>query len=258
MRAFAAILAQSEADAARFRALGARDVAMPGNLKFDGPPPAVDDAALAALNDAVRGRPHWLAASTHPGEEAAAAEAHALLARDHPGLITLLCPRHPARGTEIAAELTARGLTVSRRSTGEAISPATDIYLADTLGEMGMLYRAAGIAFIGGSLSPHAGHNPVEAAQLRCAIVTGPDMRNFDDAAGALEKAGALQRVTNARDMATAVGRLLDDPTKLGTAQDAALACAGTLPGALARTLDALEPRLPAKAPPAEANHAGA
>lgn len=230
--AFSACLAQSEADGKRLQALGARSVTLAGNIKYDAAPLPVDETALDKLRRDIGERPHWLAASTHPGDEAAAAEAHRALAGTIPGLLTLIAPRHPERTTEFAEMLRARGHAVATRSTGDAIGADTDIYVADTLGEMGLLYRLAGTVFIAGSLASHGGHNPVEAALLKNALLAGPDMRNFDDACRALETVGALGRIERADALAGALEPLLRDPELCRTQAHAAYSAACSLGGA--------------------------
>ena len=204
-------LAQNEAEAARLRALGARRVEAPGNLKAAAPPLPVDEAALDAMRAALGARPLWLAASTHPGEEAIVAAAHREIAAARPDLLTIIAPRHPERGPEVAKLIAAAGLAVARRGAGEAITPGTAVYVADTLGELGLFYRLAGVALIGGSLTPHGGHNPLEPARLDCALIHGPHMTNFKDDAAAFAEAGAAEAVADASALARAVAALLDD-----------------------------------------------
>jgi 3-deoxy-D-manno-octulosonic-acid transferase len=211
LRCFRRVLAQSEADAARFRTLGARDAFATGSLKYDAAPLPADTAELDRIERAIGARVHWLAASTHPGEEAKIAEAHRALARRHPTLLTVLVPRHPARGGEIAAQLRALGFSVALRSRAEPIAPTTEIYLADTMGELGLFYRLASIVFVGGSLVPKGGQNPLEPARLGCAILYGPHMDNFRAIAGDLIEAGAAEEVRSAAGLADAVSTLLDD-----------------------------------------------
>ena len=235
--AFGACLTQSEEDGNRLRALGATSVRLAGNIKYDAPPLPVDETALQNLRREIGERPHWLAASTHPGDEAAAAQAHAALTGTIPGLLTLIAPRHPERSAEIAVMLRARGHGVARRSAGDHIDADTGIYVADTLGEMGLLYRLAGAVFVAGSLASHGGHNPVEAALLKNALVAGPDMRNFEDACVALEKAGALGRIKQADALAGALEPLLRDPALCRKQAEAAHSAARSLGGASDRAL---------------------
>jgi 3-deoxy-D-manno-octulosonic-acid transferase len=244
---FTLCLAQSEADGARYRALGARNVTVIGNLKLDEPPPAADPGALAAFRAEVGGRPLWVAASTHEGEEAAVAEAHRKLAERHRDLLTIIVPRHPARGGEIRAALSADGLTVAQRSLGERATPATAIYLADTLGEMGLFYRAAPIAFVGGTLAAIGGHNPIEPVRLDAAVIHGPHTENAAEIYAALDAAGGTVPVMDAAELAAAVGRLLDDPAALAAQRARASAALAPFTGALGHTLAALAPWLSAK-----------
>lgn len=235
--AFGACLAQSEEDGKRLRALGATTVSLAGNIKYDAPPLPADETAVQILRREIGERPHWLMASTHPGDEAAAAQAHTALARTVPGLLTLIAPRHPERCAEIVETLRTRGHSVARRSTGDHIDAETDIYVADTLGEMGLLYRLAGSVFVAGSLASHGGHNPVEAALLKNALIAGPDMRNFEDACWALEKAGGLGRIARADALAGALEPLLRDPALCRNRAEAAYSAAQSLGGASDRAL---------------------
>ncbi|MFL1460682.1 3-deoxy-D-manno-octulosonic acid transferase [Roseococcus sp. DSY-14] len=201
---FARVLPRSAEDAARFAALGAR-VEPPADLKRAAPPLPADAAALAALRAAAGGRPVWLAASTHPGEDeqvVAAARAAAV-----PGLLTVIVPRHPQRGAAVAALCGGAG----RRSQG-ALPDAGPFHVADTIGELGLFYRLAGAAFIGGSLVPHGGQNPLEAARLGCPALMGPHRFNFTEAAAELEAAGALRPVAGADALARAVRDVLTVP----------------------------------------------
>jgi 3-deoxy-D-manno-octulosonic-acid transferase len=233
-------LTQDAIQAERFARLGAPRALTVGDLKSAAAPLPVDAVALGALEAAIGGRPRWLAASTHEGEEEMAAEAHALLRRRSPGLLTLIAPRHPLRGAEVAGQLARRGLRVSRRSENEPIGPETDIYLADTLGELGLFYRIAGVAFIGGSMGGVGGHNPLEAALLDCAILHGPDMANAAAMAEALRAAGASEIVADAEALARALEPLLADPA----ARARRAAAAATVAARQRHVLDAVLERL--------------
>ncbi|MYK14534.1 MAG: 3-deoxy-D-manno-octulosonic acid transferase [Rhodospirillaceae bacterium] len=246
IRSFDAVLAQSEADAGRFRRLGARRVETPGNLKMAAAPLPADPAALASLADAVRGRPVWLAASTHPGEEDAAAEAHRSVRRQSGDALLVIVPRHPERGPAIANALRRAGHAVGLRSAGDAPDAEADIYIADTLGELGLFYRAAPVAFVGGSLAPHGGQNPIEPAQLGCAILHGPHVGNFSDIAEALQAAGASETVASSDALAAAVGRLLADPAECRDRADRAAVAVEDSAGILDRAMALLEPWLAA------------
>ena len=222
---FALMLAQTESDAARFSALAGRPVPCWGNLKYAAPPLPADPAELARLTLAWEGRPVWLAASTHPGEDEIILAAHRLLAGEQPGLLTVIVPRHPLRGPDIAA--LAGDLPVARRGAGQEAGPGVAVYVADTLGELGLFYRLAKVALIGGSLVPHGGQNPLEAARLGCPIITGPHHFNFNEVITRLSAAHALVETPDgpgaAQALAAQVARLLADPAA-GQAMAAAAA----------------------------------
>jgi len=204
--AFDTVWARGEEDAARLRALGVTGVMIEGDLKFAAPPLPCDEAELARLRALIDGRPIWLAASTHPGEEAAIAALHPGLAQRHPGLTTIIVPRHPERGSALAAELGA-----PRRSAGAP--PAPGLWLADTLGEMGLWYRLAPVAFVGRSLfAPGGGQNPIEPARLACAIAVGPHTGNFQEHVALLRAADAIARVTDPAALADFVSAMLVHP----------------------------------------------
>ena len=210
--AFRLCLAQTAADAERLSALGAGEIRTTGNLKFSAEPPPAATAPLAALSQSIGDRPVWLLASSHPGEDAVAAAVHKALAPHLPGLLTVIAPRHPHRGRDIQALLTNQGLTARCRSAGALPAPDDDAYIADTLGEMGVLYRLAPVVCVGGSLVPHGGQNPIEPAQLGCALLFGPHMGNFAEIAAQLTDAEAALPVRDGTELADAVGRLLADP----------------------------------------------
>lgn len=240
LEAVVEIQAQSEADAERFRALGAARVSAPGNLKFAASALPVDEAALAGLRATLANRPAWVAASTHPGEEELIFAAHRALAARHPGLLTILVPRHPERGPAIAEAAKAAGLPIARRGAGEA-PPAEGIWLADTLGELGLFYRLAPIAFVGRSLiAPGGGQNPLEPARLGCAVAVGPHVGNFPEAVAVLEQAGALTKVNDTDALVDWVETMLrqaDRRAAMGAAGQEAAARHETLPALVANTL---------------------
>ncbi len=208
---FALCLAQDQEQAERLRALGATKVEVSGSLKQAAEPLPAEAAELQRLRAATAGRPLWLAASTHDGEEAIAARVHGDLAAAHPGLLTIIVPRHPERGDELAAALTAGGLKLAQRSTGQRIEPATEIYLADTLGELGLFYRLSEIVFVGGSLTPRGCQNLLEPARLGAAVIHGPDVENFRVAAADLAAAGASTMVRDGGELGREVAALLID-----------------------------------------------
>lgn len=242
---FDLVLAQNEKLARWFQELGARSVVAAGNLKIDAPPPPIDLADLEALRRALAGRPVIVAASTHDGEELIIAGAHRRLTRTLPDLVTIIAPRHPERGTAVAEQLKAQGLTVQQRSLGRLPDANTDIYIADTIGELGTLYALAPIAFLGGSLIDHGGQNPIEAIRHGAAVLTGPSWGNFKDAYTALIRHGGAVEVKDAEMMATVLGRLMGNRSELERMQSGAEHALATLAGALERTAEALLSLLP-------------
>jgi 3-deoxy-D-manno-octulosonic-acid transferase len=244
LSSFDLCLAQDPVHAERLIRLGARRALFVGDLKSAAAPLPVADAALTLLTRQIAGRPVWLAASTHDGEEAVAADAHLTVKREMPDILTVIVPRHPARGETIARMLGDKGLAVARRGRADAIRPDTDIYLADTLGELGLFYRLAGIAFIGGSLVPMGGHNPYEAARLDCAILHGPDMSNPAGIARALAAAAASETVRDKTELAGSVIRLLRDPEERARRAAAALAVADASGAVLDTVMGHLTPWL--------------
>lgn len=209
---FSLCLAQSAQSADYLRALGARKVEFIGNLKFAAKPLPADEEKLAALRAAIAERPIWLAASTHRGEEDIIFEAHRMLKEDHPDLLTVIVPRHPERGADVAALAAAAGIDACRRSAGDLPRGDCEVYIADTIGELGLFYRVSDIAFIGGSLVPHGGQNPLEAARLECALLHGPHMTNFAEVMTAFAARSASREVTDAVSLAAAVREYLDNP----------------------------------------------
>jgi len=249
LRAFDLCLAQDEAQAERFRSLGAGQVAAVGDLKAAAPALPFDRSELLRLRDAIGSRPLWLAASTHPGEEKIAAQVHRDLAAHYPGLLTIIVPRHPARGDAIGAMLAEQGLSIARRARGDPVTRGTQVYLADTMGELGLFYRLAGIAFVGGSLVAKGGHNPFEAARLGCAVLHGPDMTNCAAMATALAAADAAEAVSGPAALAQAVSTLLADPQLRAERATAAARVAAAALGILDAVLERLAPWLDRVAP---------
>lgn len=241
------VLAQSQADAERFAALGTPRVEVTGNLKFDAAPLIADADALAAFESPIAGRPVWLAASTHPGEEKIVAGVHAELARDWPDLLTVIAPRHPQRGAEVARTVKAIVRAgVALRSKGTLPDAETAIYVADTFDEMGLLYRLVQIVFLGGSLARIGGHNPLEALRLDCALISGPHTDKLDEVYAALLDAGAIRRVEGRASLAAAVRRLLADPARAAEQARRGRLFLDRAPDPLERTMSALAPLLPA------------
>jgi 3-deoxy-D-manno-octulosonic-acid transferase len=240
---FALCLAQTKEDAARFSALGAVDARAVGNIKYAALPLASDKTELARLRAQAGGRALWVMASTHPGEEEIALAAHRFLKAEGIDALTIIAPRHPARAEAIAAMLTARGAKIARRSKGEPLLPETEIYLADSLGEMGLFYRLAPVTGMGGSFV-WGGHNPIEPAQLSSAVIAGPRMSNFEAMAEEMRQAGALMQVPTPEAFYQALASMLKDPTARARQIAAALHFAEQKRNVLPEILSLLAPLL--------------
>lgn len=236
--AFDLVLAQDDDIAKRFRTLGARDIEVVGSLKADAPPLDADPLALEELQRAIGHRPVLLAAQTHPGEDETVLPAHDLLRTRFLDLLTILVPRHPSRGGDLAMLCGARAC--ERRSTGGQITHQTAIYIADTLGELGLFYRLAHFCFLGGTLVPLGGHNPLEPAALKCAVLAGPHTANAKRAFDAILHAQGFGRVSSSAEIAREASRLLGDPPTARAAGEAAALGAASMSGAVSRTVAAL------------------
>lgn len=214
---FRTLLVQDDASAKHFAALGApRDrITVTGALKAAARPLDHDAEALADLNATVADRPLWLAAATEASEHPAMIEAHVVLLETVPDALLIVAPRHTRDGAALADLATGAGLTPALRSKGEPITPETQVYIANTIGEMGLWYRLAPVAFVGHSLPGHGltGKNPFEAAALDCAILTGPDVADFAESFADLEVEGATRVVHSAHDLAAALEDV-QDPAK--------------------------------------------
>lgn len=237
-------LAQSAEDAARYAGLGAPRYVTTGNLKLDVPAPPADPTKLWQLQAAVGTRPVIAATSTHPGEEIELIEVHRRLKHSFPGLLTILVPRHPERGASIVGIVQGAGFKFAQRSRGDLPERDTDIYVADTLGELGVIYRVAPIVFIGGSLVGHGGQNPIEAAKLGAAILHGPHVWNFSEIYSALDAAGGAEMVSDTGNLTVRVGAWLTDADARKKIAQTGLQAMDTLAGALERTVAALDPYL--------------
>lgn len=238
------VVAQSEIDGERYHLLGARAVTVAGNLKADveAPPVNRDD-----LEDARRGigmRPVWAALSTHEGEEDIAANIHLRLREERGRLLTLIVPRHVDRADAIQRDLEAKGLQVARWSRGELPLPTTDIFLGDTMGDMGFYLRLTDIAFIGKSIRGEGGQNPLEAAMLGTAILSGRYVQNFREVYHRLIDKGAAWIVQDEAELGAAVSELFDRPAARRQMIEAARESVADMSGALKRTMAALDPFL--------------
>jgi 3-deoxy-D-manno-octulosonic-acid transferase len=235
------VIAQSETDAERFRQLGARPVTVSGNLKVDTPGLPYEGAELARFQAALFGRPVWIAASTHSGEEQIAINVHRMLSQRLPGLLTVIVPRHPDRAGEVADAARQAGLTVARRSLDEPVAAETDVYLGDTIGEMGLYLRLGEVAFMGRSLAAGGGQNPLEPAMTGTAILSGKAVHNFRDSYANLLAAGAARLVRDEEMLAANVEYLLLDAGERQKMVEAARQVLVDMRGALDRTVEVLD-----------------
>ena len=249
LSSFDKIIAQDYQNAERLMTLSGGSVEMMGNLKNAAPALPADEADIARLREEIGERPLWLAASTHPGEEEIVLSAHKILAQRYPGLLTMIAPRHPGRGDEVRGLAEEKGLAPVQRSKNGAVAAGTDVYIADTLGELGLFYRLSDIAFVGGAVTPKGGHNPLEPARLGSAILHGPHTFNFVETYADIRAAGGAALVRNERELATAVKRLLADAkTRTAMADAARRAADASAERVLSDICDALLEKMPARA----------
>ncbi|WP_330207453.1 lipid IV(A) 3-deoxy-D-manno-octulosonic acid transferase [Pseudomonas sp. AM14(2022)] len=235
---------QTEAEAQRFRDLGARPqtVEVTGSIKFD---LTIDPQLLQRAHE-LRGqwqaleRPVWIAASTHEGEDEVVLDAHRRLLANYPNALLILVPRHPERFNSVFELCQREGFATVRRSTGANVEADTSVLLGDTMGELLFLYALADSAFVGGSLVPNGGHNLLEPAALAKPVLSGPHLFNFLDIAAQLREAGALAEVDDAEGLAVEVQRLFELPRDAQRMAEAGLAVMRRNQGALQRLLDGL------------------
>ena len=244
LSSFDLCLTQDADVADRLEQLGAKRVLSTGNLKFDVLPPPADEHDMQEMKRTIHGRPLFLAASTHRGEDEDVIEAHIEVMEKIPNLLTIIVPRHPERGGEIAQLIQEYQLVPAMRSRNHLPDRGTHIYVADTIGELGLFYRLAPIVFMGGSLIKHGGQNPIEPAKLDTAILHGPYVHSFTSIYSDLNRQRAAATVTDVHSLATSLLRLLDDPGLVRTMAQAAQATVVPLSGALNRTANAIEPYL--------------
>ena len=239
------IAAQSEADAERFRALGASPVKtwVTGNIKFDIELPPKLAAAGAELRSSLFGeRPIWIAASTHDKEEQQVLAAHRDLLEQYPDLLLILVPRHPQRFDEVRGLVKRRGFRSVSRTQDLACDVATDVFLGDTMGELPLFYAASDVAFVGGSLVPVGGHNLLEPAALGLPVITGPQVFNAQEIADMFVELGACRMVNNSSELAATVSDLLADTAGAKAMGNKGREVLQRNRGALGRLLGLLEP----------------
>lgn len=240
------VLAQSSQDRVRYAELGAANSLFVGNLKLAQPELAFDQKRYHEFRGIIGDRRTWLAASIHPGENQIIGTIHQNLLKQNPHVLLIVVPRHPDRAAEMAAQWHVAGLNVARRSLSQNITPTTQIYLADTMGELGLFYRLSRIVFIGKTLAVGGGQNPVEPAQLGCALVWGSDMSNFAEIAAELESNGCAQKVSDMKGLEHTISKLLADDELTSKMGNAAKSYVAASSGALDRVLDHIAPYLKA------------
>lgn len=242
------IAVQTEAEAERFRQLGARPecVGVAGSIKYD----LTIDPALPARAAELRaawgasGRPVWIAASTHAGEDEIILAAHRTVLARRPDALLILVPRHPERFTSVYELSRQSGFASQRRSSGESVTAQTQVLVGDTMGELLFLYALADSAFVGGSLVPNGGHNLLEPAALGKPVLSGPHLFNFLEIAAQLRDAGALLEVDGAEALARDVEALWADAARAAAMRDAGLGVLRANQGALERLLAGLAARI--------------
>lgn len=241
---FQVALAQTQVEAERLRQLGIADSRAIGNLKYSADPLPVEAGILASLAARIGSRPVWTFASTHAGEEVMAIAAQQELLRTRPDALLLLVPRHPDRGPAVADLLMAAGLSFAQRSTGDLVGTGDAVYLMDTLGEMGLVFRLAPVTVMGGSFAAVGGHNPIEPALLDSAVIHGPHMFNFAEVAAEMQAADGVMSLPGSEGIAAAVDRLMSDTAARREQTQAARTVALRNATAVDRVVQALTPLL--------------
>ena len=247
LSSFSLILAQTQKDADAYESLGGKNVTVTDNLKYAAAPLPCDEEELGRLQKALGSRPVWLYASTHAGEEDLACRVHSALKETVPDLLSVIVPRHPDRRDEILTACRTAGLTCALRGQ-ERHAPGSgeEIYIADTLGELGLFYRLCPVAVIGRSFSRDGGggHNPVEAAQLGCAVLTGPNVQFQKQIFDEMIEKNAAVKLQSEAELETALARFFKEADTLQTAQARARDFADRKTGVLERVLTELAPVL--------------
>lgn len=219
---FTFCLGQSEEDAYRLRVLGAKDSTCLGNLKFAGLPIPVDENKKSEILKQIDSRPLFCISSTHDNEEYQLGRHFKKLFEKHPDLLIIIAPRHPQRGTDIQKQMKELGFETALRSAQEPITKKTQVYIADTIGELGIWYGISPIVFIGGSLIPHGGQNFMEPSRLKDAVIVGPYMHNFTEAMQRAQKANAIIQTIDAEETISTVNQLLENKDLLEAKQSLA------------------------------------
>lgn len=245
LSSFAIIMCQTEKDKDYFSSLGGRSLVVTDNIKYSAAPLPYDANELTRLQSAIASRPLWLFASTHDGEEEIALQVHQNLLAKFPDLLTIIAPRHPARRQEILEKIGNQGVQITSRTASHILpSRETGIYLADTLGEMGLLLRVSPITCVGRSLSRDGGggHNPLEPALLKSAVIHGPHVQNLQDIYSAMTQSEACQLAHTSDELAQRVQNLLSHPDQLIKLQETGYNFAQSKNEILNHVLEELEP----------------
>lgn len=249
LEAFHLVLAQTPLDAKRFKKLGARNIIVSDNIKYSASALPYDEDDLIALKTAIMNRPFCVYASTHEGEEEMVIRIQNILEASNPEMLSIIVPRHPSRGQAIFELAQAHRMQSVLRGADKALPDEdTQIYIADTMGELGLFYRLAEIVYIGRSLSKDGGggHNPIEAAQLQCAILHGPYTQNLKEIYDDMEAHFASKRAQNEQQLAQAIHFLLEDPQARRLLVQNALNFSNAKSHVIDRVLDGLKPLIEA------------
>ncbi|ARN84505.1 hypothetical protein GQ61_03275 [Candidatus Nucleicultrix amoebiphila FS5] len=241
---FSSLMVQSSEQVQRFKSLGGVNPIATGNLKFAAAPLKCDLKKLKEFKSIVGNRPFWVAASTHDGEEISIIKAHQRVKKSFNNILTVIVPRHPERGPTLKAMMKQYGLKVACRSTNDKLLNTDEIYLADTLGELGLFYNAANIVFVGGSLISIGGHNIIEPARLNCAILHGPHMHNARSVSVLFAKAQGSLEISDEQTLAEAIESLLRNESLRNTLAKNALRVAESEDQAMTRVIKTLNPFL--------------
>ncbi len=244
---FSLILAQTQRDQAYFEDLGAQNVTVTDNLKYSANPLPVSEEDLKKLSAALLGRPVWLYASTHEGEEYIACRIHQILRNKIPDLLTIIVPRHPDRRDDIIKTIESHRLSYTVRGAALALPGSEDnVYLADTIGELGLFYRIAPVACIGRSFSRDGGggHNPIEAVQLRCGVLHGPHVQFQQDIYNEMDREGAALRLSDEAHFRQTLQKLMTEEEALTELQEKGAAYAAGKTAVIDRVMEKLMPML--------------
>jgi 3-deoxy-D-manno-octulosonic-acid transferase len=245
LSAFTVILTQTESDKKFYQSLGARSVVTVGNIKFAASDLPINSNDYQVLQEKIINRPVWVYASTHAGEEELAVATHLKLKEIHPNLLTIIIPRHPDRRETIVNKISSDGLVITSRTNLKVLPKVeTDIYLVDTLGELGLFYKLCPIAMIGRSFSEDGGggHNPLEALRLGSVVLHGPNTQNLQDIYSQLHHCGVAQLIQNPDDLATTILHLLNNPNDMNNLKDRGLSFINNHNDVLKKLIEELEP----------------